>query len=65
MNWQDIRNFRAAHNLSRADLAKLLECPAHSVKLLEMDPKHAKSARTPAPRMVKVMQAYSAGIRFK
>jgi len=62
MRPEDIRAFRDKFDLSRDDLARILETDQHTIKRMEM-PRDAKSYRKPAARMVRLMCAYAAGYR--
>jgi len=57
--------FRAARRqlgLTQTQLARVLDTDPQSVRRIEMDPSRSTS-RTPAPRMIRLMQAYLDGYR--
>lgn len=58
----EIKEARHAMGLSVADLARLLDTDPLSIRRMEGNAE-AKTHRTPAPRMVRLMQAYLDGYR--
>ncbi len=64
MTPEDIRQARHALGLSVADLARMLETDAQTVRRMEMAPDRS-THRQPASRMVRLMQAYLDGYRPK
>jgi len=63
MGPREIRAFRDKYDLSREELAQLLETDSSTVKKLESHPS-TRQHRPLATRMRKVLLAYDAGIRF-
>jgi DNA-binding transcriptional regulator YiaG len=62
MKHDEIRSARLALGLSQSELARLLDTDTKTVSRLEMRPESA-TYRTPAPRTVRLLQAYLAGYR--
>ena len=58
----DLKEARHAMGLSVADMARLLDTDPLSIRRMEGSAE-AKTHRTPAPRMVRLMQAYLDGYR--
>ena len=58
----DIKQARHAMGLSVADLAKLLDTDPQTVRRMEQS-ETASTFRRPAPRMVRLVQAYMMGYR--
>jgi len=56
----EIRAARLALGLSPAQLGKLLETDAQTIRRMEMDPVHSTS-RKPAVRMCRLIRAYLEG----
>ncbi len=63
MNHVEIKESRQSLGLTLRELADMLDTDAQSVRRMEMDPTHAVTARTPAPRMVRLIRAYLDGYR--
>jgi DNA-binding XRE family transcriptional regulator len=59
---QHIKEVRQTLGLTQAQLGKLLDTDGQTVRRMEMEP-DASTFRKPAPRMVRLMQAYKAGYR--
>lgn len=58
----DIKQARHAMGLSVADLARLLDTDPQTVRRMEQS-ETASTFRRPAPRMVRLVQAYMMGYR--
>ena len=58
----DIKQARHAMGLSVADLARLLDTAPQTVRRMEQS-ETASTFRRPAPRMVRLVQAYMMGYR--
>ena len=58
----EIKQARHAMGLSVADLARLLDTDAQTVRRMEQS-ESASTFRRPAPRMVRLVQAYMMGYR--
>jgi transcriptional regulator with XRE-family HTH domain len=62
MNYKDIKLARQALGLSLSKFAEMLDTDPTTTRRLEMAP-HNSTARQPAPRMVRLIQAYLDGYR--
>ena len=62
MNHTEIKAARQALGLSPSQFAAMLDTDPTTTRRLEMDPRHS-TARAPAPRMVRLIQAYLDGYR--
>lgn len=62
MDNKDLRVARASLGLSVADMARMLETDALSVRRMELSPDKS-THRKPAPRMVRLIRAYLDGYR--
>ena len=62
MNHTGIKAARQALGLSLSQFAAMLDTDPTTTRRLEMDPRHS-TARAPAPRMVRLIQAYLDGYR--
>ena len=62
MDNKQFKEMRKAIGLTRAQLAKLLDTDTQSVQRIEMPPT-ASTARSVAPRMERLMNAYASGYR--
>lgn len=58
----DIKKARRELGLSQADLGRLLDTDAQSVRRMEM-PSDANTSRPPAPRVTRLINAYLSGHR--
>ena len=58
----DIKEARRKLGLSVADLARLLDTDPQTVRRMEQRP-DGSTSRKPAPRMVRLLRAYSEGYR--
>ena len=63
MNHIEIKEARRALGLTQRELGDMLDTDAQTIRRMEMDPTRAITARTPAPRMVRLIQAYLDGYR--
>ena len=62
MDYRDIKLARQALGLSLSEMAEMLDTDPTTTRRLEMAP-HNSTARQPAPRMVRLIQAYLDGYR--
>jgi transcriptional regulator with XRE-family HTH domain len=62
MDYRDIKLARQALGLSLSEFAEMLDTDPTTTRRLEMAP-HNSTARQPAPRMVRLIQAYLDGYR--
>jgi len=62
MTHTEIRAARLALGLTQAELAKMLNVEARTVRRMESDPNHS-THRVPAVRMVRLIRAYLDGHR--
>jgi len=62
MTHTEIRAARLALGLTQAELAKMLNVEARTVRRMESDPSHS-THRKPAVRMVRLIRAYLDGHR--
>ena len=62
MDYKDIKLARQALGLSLSEVAEMLDTDPTTTRRLEMAP-HNSTARQPAPRMVRLIQAYLDGYR--
>lgn len=62
MTPQEIKQARHALGLTQSKLAKVLDTDPRAVRAMESDPSTSKH-RKPAPRMVRLLDAYMAGYR--
>jgi transcriptional regulator with XRE-family HTH domain len=62
MDHTEIKAARQALGLSLSEFAEMLDTDPTTTRRLEMDPRHS-TARQPAPRMVRLIQAYLDGYR--
>lgn len=62
MNPSDIKQARQSLGLSTAQLASLLDTDPQTVRRMEQRP-DAKTFRSPAPRMLRLLRAYLDGYR--
>ena len=63
MNHLEIKAARRDLGLTQRELGDMLETDAQTVRRMEMDPEFAITARQPAPRMVRLIEAYLSGYR--
>ena len=59
---EQIKEARRVLGLTQSQLAALLDTDGQSVRRMEMNP-DASTSRKPAPRMVRLIQAYLSGYR--
>ena len=64
MNHAEIKAARQALGLSLSEFAEMLDTDPTTTRRLEMAP-HNSTARQPAPRMLRLIEAYLAGYRPK
>ena len=62
MDYRDIKLARQALGLSLSEMAEMLDTDPTTTRRLEMAP-HNSTARQPAPRMLRLIQAYLDGYR--
>ena len=62
MDYRDIKLARQALGLSLSEMAEMLDTDPTTTRRLEMAP-HNSTARQPAPRMLRLIEAYLAGYR--
>ena len=62
MTPSQLKQARQSLGLTQSDLGRLLDTDGQSVRRMEM-PSEAKTSRPPAPRMVRLIQAYLDGHR--
>ena len=62
MNHAEIKAARQALGLSLSEFAEMLDTDPTTTRRLEMAP-HNSTARQPAPRMLRLIEAYLAGYR--
>ena len=62
MNPDQIKLARTYLRLSRSQLARMLETDTQTIQRMEMRP-DAATARRPAPRMLRLVEAYMGGFR--
>ena len=62
MNYREIKLARQALGLSLSEMAEMLDTDPTTTRRLEMAP-HNSTARQPAPRMLRLIQAYLDGYR--
>jgi len=62
MNHIELKAARQSLGISLSAIATLLDTDADSVRRMEMEP-HRSKHRRPAPRMVRLIEAYLAGYR--
>lgn len=62
MTSADFKEAREILGLTQAQLGRLLDTDGQSIRRIEM-PESASTHRRPAPRMVRLIQAYLAGYR--
>jgi len=62
MNNVDMKNARKALGLSVNQMGAMLDTDGQSIRRMEMDPSNS-TARSPAPRMIRLIVAYLDGYR--
>lgn len=58
----EIKKIRRALNLTQKELGALCDTDAQTIRRIEMSP-DKRTARVPAPRMMRLIRAYAAGYR--
>ena len=62
MNHTQLKEARKSLGLTQSQLGRLLDTDGQSIRRIEMDPT-ASTSRNPAPRMVRLLNAYLSGYR--